>query len=225
MNIDNQKQENTICLYLLNNIFKSVDEFRNLKGCILLSNNGNSNNQNKKINVKIQNIVYQIKLHNPFDLTMILNKFEDIDKIRSDFPGLKVKIDNPRCTILFFVNGVIHVTGLKKTKDISNVERLIKRKLELIGIEYPADINPIIINSLAVGLYPNRLNLNKISLNWENIIYEPEVFPGLVYRIYTPLKVTLILFSSGKFLILGLRDFTQIPYVVKEHLKLAEFIE
>lgn len=190
-----------------------------------MSSSGNADKQINKINVKIQNIVYQIKLGTPFDLDLFLNNFEDVDKIKSDFPGLKVKIDNPRCTILFFVNGVIHVTGLKNSKHILEVERIIKKRLESIGIEYPATTNPTIINSLAVGLYPNRLNLNKISMVWDNIIYEPEVFPGLVYRIYVPLKITFVLFSSGKFLILGLRDFSQIPNVVKDYLKLADFIE
>ena len=48
------------------------------------------------------------------------------------------------------------------------------------------------------------INLNKvvITLNLENIEYEPEQFPGLVYRIEDP-KIVALLFSSGKIILTG----------------------
>jgi transcription initiation factor TFIID TATA-box-binding protein len=48
------------------------------------------------------------------------------------------------------------------------------------------------------------INLNKvvITLNLENIEYEPEQFPGLVYRIDDP-KIVALLFSSGKIILTG----------------------
>ena len=48
------------------------------------------------------------------------------------------------------------------------------------------------------------LNLNAIAigLGLENIEYEPEQFPGLVYRMATP-KVVMLLFGSGKIVITG----------------------
>jgi transcription initiation factor TFIID TATA-box-binding protein len=46
------------------------------------------------------------------------------------------------------------------------------------------------------------LNLNAVALGLglENIEYEPEQFPGLVYRIKVP-KVVVLIFSSGKLVI------------------------
>jgi len=41
-----------------------------------------------------------------------------------------------------------------------------------------------------------------ITLNLENIEYEPEQFPGLVYRLENP-KVVVLLFGSGKLIITG----------------------
>ena len=190
-----------------------------------MSESEKSNTRESKVKITIQNLVFQIKIGKPLDLNAILDEFEDVDKIKSYFNGLKVKNDNPRCTILFFVNGFIHITGLKNTKHLTLVEKMIRKKLQSIGIEYPLENSPTIINSLAVGTYPHRLNLNKIALVWENIIYEPEVFPGLVFRVFTPSKVTFVIFSSGKFLILGLRDINQIPKMVKGYLQFAEFIE
>ncbi|OQB24847.1 MAG: TATA-box-binding protein 2 [Euryarchaeota archaeon ADurb.Bin190] len=48
------------------------------------------------------------------------------------------------------------------------------------------------------------LNLNAIALGLglENIEYEPEQFPGLVYRIKQP-KVVVLIFSSGKLVVTG----------------------
>ena len=49
-----------------------------------------------------------------------------------------------------------------------------------------------------------RINLNKIamSLTLDKIEYEPEQFPGLVYRLDDP-KVVVLLFGSGKLIITG----------------------
>jgi transcription initiation factor TFIID TATA-box-binding protein len=48
------------------------------------------------------------------------------------------------------------------------------------------------------------INLNKIAIgfNLEQIEYEPEQFPGLVYRLTNP-KVVVLLFGSGKLIITG----------------------
>ena len=44
-----------------------------------------------------------------------------------------------------------------------------------------------------------------MSLGFENVEYEPEAFPGLVYRMADP-KVVLMLFGSGKMVCVGARE-------------------
>jgi len=46
------------------------------------------------------------------------------------------------------------------------------------------------------------LNAIAIGLGLENIEYEPEQFPGLVYRVDDP-DVVVLLFGSGKLVITG----------------------
>jgi transcription initiation factor TFIID TATA-box-binding protein len=55
------------------------------------------------------------------------------------------------------------------------------------------------------------ININKLSvtLNLENIEYEPEQFPGLVYRIKDP-KIVVLIFSSGKLILTGGRNLEDI---------------
>jgi len=66
--------------------------------------------------------------------------------------------------------------------------------------------NPEIIvqNIVASADLGAVLNLNAIAigLGLENIEYEPEQFPGLVYRIAEP-KVVMLLFGSGKLVVTG----------------------
>ena len=49
-----------------------------------------------------------------------------------------------------------------------------------------------------------QINLNRVvvTLNLESIEYEPEQFPGLVYRIDEP-KIVALIFSSGKIILTG----------------------
>ncbi|ELZ68607.1 transcription factor [Haloferax prahovense DSM 18310] len=58
-----------------------------------------------------------------------------------------------------------------------------------------------IVSSADLG---TNLNLNAlaIGLGLENVEYEPEQFPGLVYRIDEP-NVVVLLFGSGKIVITG----------------------
>jgi transcription initiation factor TFIID TATA-box-binding protein len=55
------------------------------------------------------------------------------------------------------------------------------------------------------------ININKLSvtLNLENIEYEPEQFPGLVYRIKDP-RIVVLIFSSGKIILTGGRNMEDI---------------
>jgi transcription initiation factor TFIID TATA-box-binding protein len=48
------------------------------------------------------------------------------------------------------------------------------------------------------------LNLDEIALNVENIEYEPEQFPGLVYRTYGS-NISVLIFGTGKLVIAGMR--------------------
>ena len=61
-----------------------------------------------------------------------------------------------------------------------------------------------------------ELNLNEvaISLGLENVEYEPEQFPGLVYRIREP-KVAMLLFGSGKIVCAGAKKVEDVSIAVE----------
>jgi transcription initiation factor TFIID TATA-box-binding protein len=78
------------------------------------------------------------------------------------------------------------------------------QKLNDIGIKTIENPEITVQNIVASADLQAVLNLNAIAigLGLENIEYEPEQFPGLVYRIDDP-KVVVLIFSSGKLVVTG----------------------
>jgi transcription initiation factor TFIID TATA-box-binding protein len=87
------------------------------------------------------------------------------------------------------------------------------RKLKMPVHDEP-DI--VIQNIVATTNLESTLNLIQIamSLGFENVEYEPEAFPGLVYRMADP-KVVLLLFGSGKMVCVGAREVNDIKNAVR----------
>jgi len=59
-----------------------------------------------------------------------------------------------------------------------------------------------IINITAKSNLGFKPNLNKLAMNLPHSEYEPERFSGLIYRTTKP-KATFLIFSSGKFIVMG----------------------
>jgi len=69
---------------------------------------------------------------------------------------------------------------------------------------------------------PRKLNLNNLTfhLPFDKVEYEPEQFPGLIYRLDYP-KVVCLIFSSGKMVITGARtksDFFEAVQFIQDEL-------
>ena len=75
----------------------------------------------------------------------------------------------------------------------------------MLGIPVDGAPELTVQNIVTSGDLGSSLNLNAIAIELEDIEYEPEQFPGLVYRVDEPDVVTL-LFGSGKVVITGGKD-------------------
>jgi len=155
-------------------------------------------------NFKIENVVSTTKFSEHFDLDYIVSRLKGAEYNKPKFPGLVYKTQSPRAVFLLFSSGKVVCTGCKSIEYaiISN-ERLHK-KLTEIGLNVFKDYDVKIQNIVASAEISNSLNLDSIvlALGMENIEYEPEQFPGLVYRMKDP-KIVLLLFGSGKLVITG----------------------
>lgn len=155
--------------------------------------------------ITIQNVVASTTLAEDFDLLKLEAVLEKAEYNKAKFPGLVYRIDNPKAAFLIFTSGKVVCTGAKTVENAHKAIITLANTLKSIGCEN-VDLEPKthIQNIVATADLKTNLNLNTIviAFGMENVEYEPEVFPGLVYRIETP-KLVVLIFSSGKLVIAG----------------------
>ena len=156
-----------------------------------------------KPTIDIVNVVASTKLADAFDLPKIEAELKGTEYNKEKFPGLIYRVKAPKAAFLIFTSGKVVCTGSKNVEDVRTVITTLAKTLKSIGFE-KIDMEPEIHiqNIVASADLKSDLNLNAVALGLENIEYEPEQFPGLVYRIKQP-KVVVLIFSSGKLVITG----------------------
>ena len=138
------------------------------------------------------------------DLAEVAKKVENCELNTKRFPGAVFRIKDPKSASLIFSSGKVVLTGIRNTEALATGLAIIVRSLKEAGVETYEEPRVVVTNivcSYDIGKYIN-LNRVVITLNLENIEYEPEQFPGLVYRIHDP-KIVALLFSSGKIILTG----------------------
>ncbi|AGB37046.1 TATA-box-binding protein [Natronococcus occultus] len=153
--------------------------------------------------ITIENVVASGDTGREFDLQTLA---EDLDNAQYDpktFPGIVYRIDEPKSAGLIFHTGKVVCTGSKSVEDINKSVESIFNAFERLGIsieENPFTVQNI-VSSADLG-YSLNLNAVAVGLGLGQIEYEPEQFPGLVYRLDEP-DVVALLFGSGKTVITG----------------------
>ena len=118
------------------------------------------------------------------------------------FPGLVIRIKDPKTSALIFSSGKIVLTGARSMDEVEkSIEKIIK-SLKKINIDIK--IKPVVTvqNIVASGSIGMDLNLNTLAIKLPNTEYEPEQFPGLVYKLRGT-KATFLLFTNGKIVCTG----------------------
>ena len=169
------------------------------------------------IEIKVQNIVASTTFAEKLDLDVIAQSLEDAEYEPEQFPGLVYRLDNPKTATLLFRSGKANCTGAKNLEDVRKTVSIITEKLEKIGVKVYKNPEIVIQNIVATSDLHGELNLSEVavSLGLENVEYEPEQFPGLVYRIKEP-KVAMLLFGSGKIVCAGARKTEDVSVAVEK---------
>lgn len=173
-----------------------------------------SNSKKNKVSLRIENVVASINLGCELPLEKILDKYKDIEK-KKNFPGLVAKIFSPKATVLIFASGKLVCTGVRLPRNIPVVVKKIISKIEKANIEIKNEPIVKIENIVVRGDFHQSINLDITSLLLTSAIYEPEVFPGLIYKITDP-KICFLIFSSGKIIVTGSNDEEIIKKSVKK---------
>jgi len=154
--------------------------------------------------LKIENIVASGAIADSIDLEVISNNIENCELNTKRFPGAVYRMENPKIASLIFSSGKVVLTGIRNNESLEVGLKLIIGKMKEAGIACYDEPRVAVTNIVCSYDIGNKINLNKVvmTLSLENIEYEPEQFPGLVYRIADP-KIVALLFSSGKIILTG----------------------
>jgi transcription initiation factor TFIID TATA-box-binding protein len=157
--------------------------------------------------LKIENIVASGVIAESIDLVEFSSKIKNCELNKKRFPGAVYRIENPKIASLIFSSGKVVLTGIRNQKALTDGLAIIIKSLKEAGIKPLKEPKVAITNMVCSYDLGRYINLNKIvvTLNVENIEYEPEQFPGLVYRIKDP-KIVVLIFSSGKIILTGGRN-------------------
>jgi len=159
-----------------------------------------------KVEYKINNVVATVylDLSEKLDLVKIARKVPETEYNPEKFPGLIFRLESPRASFLIFSTGSMVVTGLKNVKLIDKAVNKLMKTLKGFGLKLP-EPNIKIQNFVASGDLHIPIDLNKAVLLMEFAMYEPEVFPGLIYYMKDP-KAVFLIFSTGKIVCTGVKN-------------------
>jgi transcription initiation factor TFIID TATA-box-binding protein len=154
--------------------------------------------------LKIENIVASGVIADSIDLVALSETVKNCELNKKRFPGAVFRIENPRIACLIFSSGKIVMTGIRNKKALTDGLAIVMKSIKKAGINIHKVPKIAITNMVCSYDIGKIINLNQIAVtfNVENIEYEPEQFPGLVYRIKDP-KIVALLFSSGKIILTG----------------------
>jgi len=166
---------------------------------------------------KVVNIVasVQFEIDGLIDLNLIALKNKNTEYNPDTFPGLILRLQKPKSTVLVFSTGKLVITGLRRTEDVQPVTSQVIKILKKSRVNIIGEPKIVIQNIVASGDLHININLNLMSISLMRALYEPEVFPGLIYRMDNP-KVVFLIFASGKIVCVGAKSEEYIQEAVKK---------
>lgn len=117
-----------------------------------------------------------------------------------------MRIRHPKTTALIFRSGKMVCTGAKSEQDSKKASGQYAKQLKKIGNKDVRLTNFVIQNIVASHDVKFQIKLesllNKSQQQAADVRYDPEVFPGLIFKMTNP-KVVLLIFASGKIVLTG----------------------
>ena len=165
------------------------------------------------VSIRVVNIVVSTSLEHDIPLEKMAAVLPNTEYNPEQFPGLVIRIKEPKTSALIFSSGKVVCTGAKSLDKVEESIAQIIQSLKKINIEIK--IKPVITvqNIVASGQIGMDLNLNKLAMKLDNTEYEPEQFPGLVYKLMEA-KATFLLFSNGKIVCTGTKSEAEVHKAV-----------
>jgi len=172
--------------------------------------------------IRIENVVASATLNQRIDLNAVVKGNPGVEYNPKKFPGLVFRIKRPKSAILIFRTGKMVCTGAKSEKLAKRAIKKVVKELKKSGIIILGKPEIKVVNMVASANLLGRIELEEATYSLGRTMYEPEQFPGLIYRMDDP-KVVILLFSTGKLVCTGATKEEDVyEAVAKLHKKLEE---
>ncbi|CAN0119754.1 unnamed protein product [Bubo scandiacus] len=158
---------------------------------------------------QLQNIVSTVNLACKLDLKNIALRARNAEYNPKRFAAVIMRIREPRTTALIFSSGKMVCTGAKSEEQSRLAARKYARVVQKLG--FPAKFLDFKIQNMVGSCdvrFPIRLE-GLVLTHQQFSSYEPELFPGLIYRMVKP-RIVLLIFVSGKVVLTGAKERSEI---------------
>jgi len=152
--------------------------------------------------INIENVVATANLKQQIDLNSILRVFPGVEYRPELFPGLVYRLKEPKTATLLFSSGKMVCTGAKSERQAKKTVMKVVEHLKRNGIVIVGKPDFQVQNIVASAGLGGTIDLEKVAYWLKRSMYEPEQFPGLIYRMEEP-KIVILIFTSGKLVITG----------------------
>ena len=169
-----------------------------------------------KATISIENVVASATINQKIDLNAVVKGYPGVEYRPEQFPGLVFRLKRPKTATLIFSSGKMVCTGAKSEKEAKRAVMKVVKELKKGGIIIISKPELKIQNIVASAGVGGMIDLEKAAYSLGHSMYEPEQFPGLIYRMAEP-KVVILLFASGKLVCTGAKKEEDV-YVAVEKL-------
>ena len=152
--------------------------------------------------INIQNVVASATLNQKVDLNAVVKSFPGVEYRPEQFPGLVFRLKRPKTATLIFNSGKMVCTGAKSEKEARRAVMTVVKELRKGGIIIISKPELKIQNIVASASLGGKIDLEQAVSKLVKTMYEPEQFPGLIYRMDEP-KVVILIFASGSLVCTG----------------------
>ena len=155
--------------------------------------------------IRIENVVASGELNTHVDLGAVVKTFPHVEYRPEVFPGLAFRLKKPKTCTLIFYSGRMVCTGAKSEREARKAILKVTKELKNGGIIITGKPEITIHNVVASGSLGGSIDLEELCERAHvggNLMYEPEQFPGAMFRMDNP-KVVFLIFSTGKIVCVG----------------------
>lgn len=164
--------------------------------------------------MRVVNVVATRSLGSPIDLRLIQKALPGSRFTEKGAKWLMYRVGEKNRYFAFYGSGKLLITGAVTLDELENESMQMIRKLRKAGLSiHPGNI--MVHNIVVEDKIESEIQLEKIypMLDSSKASFEPEQFPGLIYKDW---EVSVLLFSSGKFIVAGIRKWEDIDKVVSD---------